>query len=221
MARDREERFEIQPKAPKRGADTPRAVAGVFKTITHYARQSRKLTPSRGRSSGGGGAPHFQRCAVRVTYASNRVRGQWRAHGKYVAREAATEAPEREIPLERESTPEASRASRERVAPGYDARGVGIDVGQQLDAWQGAGDPRLSKFILSPAVGERVDIADGMRVDPPRSPDGAAGLRGDLGACARIDHGEERFVVRIFPRQPRRIVSTPPEIRPRRAGPGL
>jgi Protein of unknown function (DUF3363) len=158
MARDREERFEIQPKAPKRGADTPRAVAGVFKTITHYARQSRKLTPSRGRSSGGGGAPHFQRCAVRVTYASNRVRGQWRAHGKYVAREAATEAPEREKAVERESVPGASRAYRERVAPGYDARGAGIDVGQQLDAWQGAGDPRLFKFILSPEFGDRVNL---------------------------------------------------------------
>ena len=41
-----------------RRADAPRAVAGVLKAISHYARQSRKLTGSRGVSSrGGGGAP--------------------------------------------------------------------------------------------------------------------------------------------------------------------
>jgi hypothetical protein len=95
---------------------------------------------------------------VRVTYASNRVRGQWRAHGKYVAREAATEAPERDTPGERESVPEARAGTRERAAPGYDARASGVDVARQLDAWQGAGDPRVFKFILSPEFGDRVDL---------------------------------------------------------------
>ena len=33
--------------------------------------------------------PHDQRCAVRVTYLNNRTRGQWKAHGRYLARESA------------------------------------------------------------------------------------------------------------------------------------
>ena len=88
MANDEERRFRLRPRKP--AARTERiALASAYKTIMHYARMT-----SRRRRSGGQGSgrtrPHFQRCAVRVTYTRNSTRGQWRAHGRYVVRESAT-----------------------------------------------------------------------------------------------------------------------------------
>ena len=54
----------------------------------HYARQSRIV-----KRSALGGIRRFsyrQRCAVRITYSKNAVRGQWGAHGRYLERESAS-----------------------------------------------------------------------------------------------------------------------------------
>ena len=53
----------------------------------YYARSSRKVG-NRGTSGGkmASTRPYLQRCAVRVTYLSNKTRGQWKAHGRYLAR---------------------------------------------------------------------------------------------------------------------------------------
>jgi type IV secretory pathway VirD2 relaxase len=82
--------------------------------------------------------PHIQRCAVRLTYLGNRTPGQWRAHGRYLARETATES--------------------ETAAAGYNRERDGIDVARELEKWQSAGDQRLWKVILSPEFGDRVDL---------------------------------------------------------------
>jgi len=75
---------------------------------------------------------------VRVTYTPNTVRGQWRAHGRYVEREgAAGNGP----------------------GAGFDRTGTGIDVAGRLESWQAARDQRLWKLIVSPEFGERVDLA--------------------------------------------------------------
>ncbi|MFO1206412.1 MAG: DUF3363 domain-containing protein [Burkholderiales bacterium] len=148
-----DERFEIAPRQPRGASDASQPVARVAKSIWHYARQSRfagKATPSPSTPA----LPHLQRCAVRITYASNRVRGQWRAHGRYVAREAATDrdsAESRDSPF--------TEPTRDRNPPaGYDRAREGLDLAAELDAWQGAGDPRLFKLILSPEFGDRVDL---------------------------------------------------------------
>ena len=65
------------------------------------------------------------------------MRGQWRAHGRYLARESATTEP---------------------AAAGFDRSESGIDVAARLDAWQAARDARIWKVIISPEFGERVDL---------------------------------------------------------------
>lgn len=65
------------------------------------------------------------------------MRGQWRAHGRYIARESATSDP---------------------APAGFDAEKHGIDIAARLDSWQSARDRRLWKIIISPEFGERVDL---------------------------------------------------------------
>ncbi len=80
----------IRPRKPPVARREVAAWASGYRLLMHYARGSRKA----GRNAGaqrvtGSGRPHSQRCAVRVTYLNNRTRGQWRAHGRYLARESA------------------------------------------------------------------------------------------------------------------------------------
>jgi type IV secretory pathway VirD2 relaxase len=101
--------------------------------LMHYARQSRAR---RQRSSTGARRfPHRQRCAVRITYSKNTVRGQWRAHGRYLERESAAHGE-----------------------TGFDAHESDVQVSHQLQAWQANKDPLLWKFIVSPEFGERADL---------------------------------------------------------------
>ena len=79
--------------------------------------------------------PHYQRCAVRVSYSPNRVRGQWAAHGRYIARESARQD-----------------------SAGFDANGDVTDIPQRLAQWQRSGDQRLFKIIISPENGHEIDL---------------------------------------------------------------
>ncbi len=94
---------------------------------------------SRTDKAGRGVRPYSQRCAVRVMYSRNAVKGQWRAHGRYVARESATY----EI---------------DSKAAGFDERGESIDIAATLDNWQKAGDERMWKLIVSPEFADRLDL---------------------------------------------------------------
>ena len=62
--------------------------------------------------------------------------GQWRAHGRYIARESA---------------------SRDGGA-GFNDDAAAVEPAQALDRWQKQGDARLWKFIVSPEFGDRVDL---------------------------------------------------------------
>lgn len=70
-------------------------------------------------------------------YTSNKVSGQWRAHGRYIARETA---------------------SGDQRSAGFAPSGDKVPPGDVLAWWQSAGDPRLWKLIISPEFGERVDL---------------------------------------------------------------
>lgn len=83
--------------------------------------------------------PYSQRCAVRVLYSKNTSNGQWRAHGRYVARESAT----------LEGNPS---------AVGFDITEESIDIAARLDGWQNSNDERLWKLIVSPEFGDRLDL---------------------------------------------------------------
>jgi type IV secretory pathway VirD2 relaxase len=74
-----------------------------------------------------------------VTYAKNKNEGQWKAHGRYIARDSATHGGD------------PSRA-------GFDATRTDMNIASVLDGWQRAGDERLFKVIVSPEFGERIDL---------------------------------------------------------------
>jgi hypothetical protein len=71
-------------------------------------------------------------------YAKNAARGQWKAHGRYIARESASQG----------------RA----VEAGFDAKERGINIAARLDQWQSTGDERLWKLIVSPEFGDKMDL---------------------------------------------------------------
>jgi hypothetical protein len=131
--------FRLYPRRQRsRKSGLPRIYCSAYLLILRYAREmraqqrkprARRPVPSR---------PYNQRCAVRVTYAKNGTRGQWRAHGRYIARETASQG----------RTTEA----------GFNATERGIDVADRLGQWQSAGDERMWKLIVSPEFGDRMDL---------------------------------------------------------------
>jgi type IV secretory pathway VirD2 relaxase len=72
---------------------------------------------------------------------SNKTAGQWKAHGKYLARESAT-----------------LRTDRKQAAFGRDRDK--LNVSERLGDWQTADDPRLWKIIISPEFGARLNMQD-------------------------------------------------------------
>jgi hypothetical protein len=106
-----------------------------------YARTSRNA----GNRAAAGGKTrstpaYHQRWAVRVTYLNNRTRGQWKAHGRYLARESAT-------------------FEHGDKGAGFSREGGNIDLAERLQSWQAEGDERLWKLIVSPEFGNRVDLS--------------------------------------------------------------
>src|SRR3984957_268222 len=141
MARtDHERKVRLRAPKPRRPPYERIAWSSGFKLLMHYDRSSRKAS-TRSTSGGKGRSARrcLQRCAVRVTYLNNKTRGQWKAHGRYLARESATH----ENPVE-------------GVGFGRDERG--IDIASRLENWQRAGDERMWKLILSPEFGDRADL---------------------------------------------------------------
>ena len=141
MARtDDERKVRLRPPKPRRPPYERIAWSSGFKLLMYYARGSRKVR-NRGASGGKGRGtrPYLQRCAVRVTYLNNKTRGQWKAHGRYLAREAATH----------ENAVEGVGFGREDQK---------IDIAARLEDWQKAGDERLWKLIISPEFGDLADL---------------------------------------------------------------
>lgn len=136
----------LRPRRPKgQEKDESKIWAKAFKGLIHVVRMTSKRTGSHRRKAGRGSsgplqASYRQRCAVRVTYSGNRVRGQWAAHGRYIVRDSAVDI------------------KNGNGKPGFDVAGPVPDVPAKLRGWQSAGDPRLFKLIVSPEFGDRVDI---------------------------------------------------------------
>jgi len=106
----------------------------------HYARSSRKAGNRAPGGKGKGPRPYHQRCAIRVTYLKNKVRGQWKAHGRYLARESAA--------FENDAKP-----------VGFNRETEGVDIARKLQSWQNADDQQFWKLIVSPEFGDRVDLS--------------------------------------------------------------
>lgn len=139
MGRTDEPEFRLRPRKPRRPKGQGRQTytwATVFRAILHQARMS-------GRGSGRSPAratPVFsQRCSVRFSYSKNRIKGQWRAHGRYLSRDSAmkpTAAPEH----------------------GFDQTNGPVNIPERLNEWQSSGDERLWRLIISPEFGEQLDL---------------------------------------------------------------
>jgi type IV secretory pathway VirD2 relaxase len=74
-------------------------------------------------------------------YTANKTAGQWRAHGRYIARESGGGA-----------------VLFQAVDEGLEGASQSPDPARELERWQTAGDPRLWKLIVSPEFGERLDL---------------------------------------------------------------
>jgi len=141
MARnDGERKTRLWPPKPRAPRNERAAWSSGFRLLMHYARMSRKTGNRTTSGKEKGARPYLQRCAVRVTYLNNKTRGQWKAHGRYLARESAT-------------------FENDAKALGFNRENDGIDVARQLEGWQGAGDERMFKLIVSPEFGDRVELS--------------------------------------------------------------
>src|SRR6202171_3216685 len=94
-----------------------------------------------GGTGGGARTPRLfrQRVAVRVSYSTNKNPGQWKSHGRYVARESATQG---------------GRA----VDTGFNATNQTVGIATTLDNWQSTADERLFKIIVSPEFADRLNL---------------------------------------------------------------
>ena len=128
-----EEQIKLRPRRPKLVRDESKSWSSAFKGLIRIARMTstRQSAPAAIRPR----RPHKQRCAVRVTYSPNHVRGQWAAHGRYIARESAN--PD---------------------GVGFNMNSDEVAIPATLAGWQKSGDPRLFKMIVSPEFGERLDL---------------------------------------------------------------
>jgi hypothetical protein len=143
-----EKPFRLRPRANKRAgkneiATWTRGIRSVMRAVKLNPRKP-KASSSKGSKKSHGLASRSsrarnQRVAVRVSYAPNLTAGHWKAHGRYIARDSASQ-PTRDLP------------------PGFNAEGSISDVGGTLGEWQKAQDPRLFKLIISPEFGERMDL---------------------------------------------------------------
>jgi type IV secretory pathway VirD2 relaxase len=134
----------LRPRKSKHDPnENPRKVTGVLRSMLRIVQMSKRGKKTRGTHSAGGSGrsqrTFNQRVSVRVSYSANKNPGQWKAHGRYVARESATQ--------------------RGRSAEaGFNASDQNLDIAAKLDQWQGAGDERLFKIIVSPEFGDRLNL---------------------------------------------------------------
>jgi type IV secretory pathway VirD2 relaxase len=129
--------FRLRPRRPPKGGKSESIAWSVaLRTVFRYASTSARNHGKRSSRSGIPRKKFSQRCAVRITYAKNKIAGQWRAHGRYIARESATQGS----------------------AAGFNAESAAVEPAQILNCWQKQGDARLWKFIISPEFGERIDL---------------------------------------------------------------
>src|SRR5258708_4056762 len=86
----------LRPRKSKHGPnENPRKHAGILRSMLRIVQMSKRGQKTRGTHSAGGSVRAHrtfnQRVAVRVSYSANKNPGQWKAHGRYVARKIATQ----------------------------------------------------------------------------------------------------------------------------------
>ena len=135
MARTEEEQeFRLRPRKPRLSRNERAGWSSGFKLLMHYARSTSKRAIRRAHAGKERTARlYHQRCAVRVTYLNNKTRGQWKAHGRYLARESALRS--------------------DGEGAGFSHNNERLDIASKLEAWEKTGDQRVWKLIVSPELG--------------------------------------------------------------------
>src|ERR1700674_4344074 len=137
-----EPQVRLRPRKSKHGPnENPRKYARAFRAMLRFVQMSNRGRKTPGGTGGGARTPRVfrQRVAVRVSYSSNKSPGQWKAHGRYVARESATQG---------------GRAAE----AGFNATNENIGIATALDNWQSAADERFFKIIVSPEFADRLNL---------------------------------------------------------------
>jgi len=170
----------LEPRRSKHGPnENPRKYTGVLRSMLRLVQMSKRGQKSYGTHKEGGSAraarPFNQRVAVRVSYSANKNPGQWKAHGRYVARDSAT------------------RGGKATEA-GFNSTEQNINIPTTLDNWQSAGDERLFKIIVSAEFADRLNLQQHTRELMLR-------MGGDLGTelewVAAVHHNTEHPHVHI------------------------
>jgi type IV secretory pathway VirD2 relaxase len=117
-------------------ADAGRRARQLRARLRRYGARPKPLGVRRARAPR---SPLLQRSTVKVSFRKNLGSGEWRAHGRYIARESA-------------------RPDGENRGLGFDASRDDIPVPATLSAWEKAGDPVLWKLVVSPENGARLDL---------------------------------------------------------------
>ena len=137
MARtDDDSEFRLRPPKPRVARNEGAAWSNGFRLLMHYARSSRK---TRNRARRKRERPASIPSALRGPgdYLKNKIRGQWKAHGRYLARESATfENDAKAVGFERERSKWTSHEAPKLA---------------------GRGRQQIWKLIVSPEFGDRVD----------------------------------------------------------------
>lgn len=81
---------------------------------------------------------YYQNSIVKVSYLKNEYDNQWKAHGRYLQREGAQ--------------------VEGKIGLGFDREHEEVDIYELVDQWQEAGDVRMFKIIVSPELGDRMDL---------------------------------------------------------------
>ncbi len=123
----------------RRGVDEPGAGRRARQLRARFQRFGTHPKPLGTRRPRAPRSPFAQRSTVKVSFRKNLGGGEWRAHGRYIARESA-------------------RPDAESRGLGFDATRDDIPVPGTLAAWEKAGDPVLWKIVVSPENGSRMDL---------------------------------------------------------------
>jgi hypothetical protein len=137
---DHDRPVRIRPRAPKRFTEESRACPTGFRRVLHIFQMTRKAIRRQGSGTGASARRpdprnYTQRCAVRITYSANKVKGQGGTQALHCAKAQLYLNP-------------------------VTAASMPIRRGRSSSHcnWQKSSDPRLFKMILSPEFGERVDL---------------------------------------------------------------
>src|SRR5437016_9836516 len=122
----------LRPRKSKHGPnENPSKYMGILRSMLRIVQMAKRGQKTQGTNGAGGSVRAYrtfgQRVAVRVSYSANKNPGQWKAHGRYVARESATQGGK-------------------AVEAGFNATEQRLNIAATLDRWQSRSEEHTSEL---------------------------------------------------------------------------